>query len=64
MEYMQMREMAQYSGISYRSLKNYKRMDPNFPMAIHITSKLIVYRKEDVDKYIAHRNSSHARKKA
>ena len=64
MGYMQIKKMAEYADISYGLLKKLKREDPNFPKAIHITTKLIVSREEDVDKYIKYRDSIYAGKEA
>lgn len=60
-QYMKMSQMSEYTGIGKTYLKKYKREDPNFPKEIRISPRIILYRKEDVDAYIAYRQEAHKR---
>jgi len=46
-------ESAKYLGISKTTLWRLQQTDPNFPQVIRITSRCCVFRKADLDAYLA-----------
>ncbi len=52
-EYMNLKKMAEYTGIPYSTLKAYKRKDPDFPGSFMLTKRKIFYRKDEIDAYFA-----------
>ena len=52
-EYMNLKKMAEYTGIPYSTLKAYKKKDPDFPCSFMLTKRAVFYRKDEIDAYFA-----------
>lgn len=52
-ENMRLKESASYLNISLPTLWRLGEHDPTFPKKIHITSRVCIYRKSDLDAWLA-----------
>ena len=50
---LRLKEAAQYLGVSRPTLWRLQQNDPLFPQVIRITSRCCVFRKSDLDSYLA-----------
>lgn len=50
---LRLKEAAQYLGVSRPTLWRLQQNDPLFPKVIRITSRCCVFRKSDLDAYLA-----------
>ena len=52
-ENLRLKDAARYLGISRPTLWRLQQSDPNFPQVIRISSRCCLFRKTDLDAYLA-----------
>lgn len=52
-ENLRLKDAARYLGVSRPTLWRLQQKDPRFPQVIRITSRCCVFRKSDLDAYLA-----------
>ncbi|MFY8349227.1 helix-turn-helix transcriptional regulator [Pseudoalteromonas sp. SSM20] len=52
-EHLRLNQSANYIGVSLTTLWRLGETDPSFPPKIHITNRCCVYRKSDLDAWLA-----------
>lgn len=52
-ENLRLKDAARYLGVSRPTLWRLQQNDPHFPQVIRITSRCCVFRKSDLDAYLA-----------
>lgn len=52
-ENLRLKDAARYLGVSRPTLWRLQQNDPRFPQVIRITSRCCVFRKSDLDAYLA-----------